>query len=78
MGGLLMLLGGILEWVLGNSFAAVVFCAFGGFWFSFGATLNPSFYAYGFYTTPGEPTSAGLATRGFNASLGELPTDLSS
>lgn len=76
MGGLLMFVGGILEWVLGNSFASVVFCTFGGFWFSYGATLVPSFGAYGAYAPVGEEAALGLATRGFNASFGTLPLSL--
>lgn len=73
MGGLLMFAGGILEWVLGNSFASIVFCTFGGFWFSYGGTLVPSFGAYGSYAPPGEEAVLGLATRGFNASFGASP-----
>jgi succinate-acetate transporter protein len=69
-GGVLMLLAGILEWVLGNTFPAVVFTSFGGFWLSFAATLTPAFNTYGFYTTPDQHVSEGLATTGFNASLG--------
>ncbi|KAH7002574.1 GPR1/FUN34/yaaH family-domain-containing protein [Ilyonectria destructans] len=71
MGGVLMFLSGILEWVLGNSFPSIVFCTFGTFWLSLGGTLNPSFGAYAFYA-PADATSpaAGLATTGFNASLG--------
>lgn len=57
-----MLVGGVLEWVLGNSFPSVVFCTFGGFWFCYGATLIPSFAAF----APYAPLDAG-----FNASLGE-------
>jgi uncharacterized protein len=74
MGGLLMLIGGLLEWVLGNSFASVVFCSFGGFWFSYGATLTPSFATFASYA-PADATSPseGLQTTGFNASLGILP-----
>lgn len=72
MGGLLMLVGGILEWVLGNSFPAVVFCTFGGFWFSYGATLIPSFAAYASYApADAESAAEGLSTTGFNASFGE-------
>ncbi|KAJ3519832.1 hypothetical protein NM208_g13967 [Fusarium decemcellulare] len=41
MGGLLMIIGGILEWVLGNSFPACVFCSFGGFWFPMAALSSP-------------------------------------
>ncbi|KAI1622976.1 GPR1/FUN34/yaaH family-domain-containing protein [Exophiala viscosa] len=44
-GGLLMILGGLLEFVLGNTFPFVVFGSFGAFWFTFGATLTPSFNA---------------------------------
>lgn len=49
MGGFLMVLSGILEWVLGNSFPFIVFCSLGCFWLSFGGILNPSFGAFSFY-----------------------------
>lgn len=71
MGGLLMMIGGILEWVLGNTFASVVFTTFGAFWLSFAGTLVPSFNAYGAYASPDAPVATGLATQGFNASLGK-------
>ncbi|KAH7250612.1 hypothetical protein FSOLCH5_000217 [Fusarium solani] len=71
MGGLLMLVGGILEWVLGNSFPACVFCSFGGFWFSYGGTLIPAFGTYAAYApADAESAAEGLTTTGFNASLG--------
>ncbi|KAK3934656.1 gpr1-like plasma membrane protein [Diplogelasinospora grovesii] len=69
-GGLLQIIGGILEWVLGNTFPSVVFSSFGAFFLSFGATLTPSFAAYASYAPAGEPAAAGLATQGFNASFG--------
>lgn len=72
MGGLLMFLSGIFEWVLGNSFPATVFCSFGGFWFSFGGILNPSFGAYSFYVTDPQKPTTGLANAKSNASLGRL------
>ncbi|KAJ5378364.1 GPR1/FUN34/yaaH family-domain-containing protein [Penicillium cosmopolitanum] len=50
MGGLLLILGAVGEWILGNTYPATVFAIFGGFWFSFGATLQPSFNAYGAYS----------------------------
>lgn len=72
-----MLLGGILEWVLGNSFPSIVFCTFGGFWFSYGATLTPSFAAYASYAPADAKTAAeGLLTQGFNASLGKKTLSL--
>ncbi|MCJ1478232.1 hypothetical protein MMC13_006909 [Lambiella insularis] len=43
MGGVLMLLGGILEFILGNTFSSVVFCSYGGYWFAWAATFT-SFY----------------------------------
>lgn len=66
-----MLIGGILEWVLGNSFPATVFCSFGGFWFSYGATLIPAFAAYATYAPADGVAADGLATTGFNASFGK-------
>lgn len=70
-GGLLMFIGGLLEWVLGNSFPSIVFLSFSGFWFTFGATLNPSFAAFASYA-PADATSVaeGLQTQGFNAGFG--------
>lgn len=78
LGGVLMLLSGILEWVLGNSFPCTVFCTFGCFWLSLGGTLNPSFSAYAFYAPPDATSpAAGLTTRGFNASFGTWTTSQS-
>lgn len=53
LGGLLLILGGIGEWILGNTFSATVFSIFGGFWLTFGSTIMPSFGAYGTYSTTG-------------------------
>ncbi|RFU80164.1 gpr1 [Trichoderma arundinaceum] len=69
-GGILMTLGGLLEWILGNSFPAVVFCSFGTFWLSYGGVLNPSFAAFSSYAAANEAAAEGLQTTGFNASLG--------
>lgn len=40
-----MLLGGFLEFILGNTFPFVVFGSFGAFWLTFAATLTPYFNA---------------------------------
>ncbi|KAF9874743.1 GPR1/FUN34/YaaH-class plasma membrane protein [Colletotrichum karsti] len=70
-GGVLMFVGGLLEWVLGNTFPATVFTTFGAFWATFGGTLNPSFAAFSSYAPAGSTNPAdGLATKGFNASFG--------
>ncbi|OAP59513.1 hypothetical protein AYL99_06811 [Fonsecaea erecta] len=70
IGGVLMLLGGFLEWVAGNTFPFVVFASFGGFWFSYGATLLPFFNAFGAYSPDPKDVAAGLESKGFNASFG--------
>ena len=49
-----MILGSLLEFVLGNTFPFVVFGTFGAFWLTFGATLTPSFNASIAYL-PDEP-----------------------
>lgn len=68
-GGLLLIIGGLLEFVLGNTFPSVVFSSYGAFFLSFAATLQPFYYAYGSYAPAGEPESAGLDTVGFTSSF---------
>ncbi|OQU99860.1 hypothetical protein CLAIMM_05435 [Cladophialophora immunda] len=70
MGGLLMIIGGVGEFILGNSYPFIVFCGFGGWWLSFGATLKPSFGAYGNYSPDPANAAAGLSTTGFLAGFG--------
>ncbi|KAJ2993131.1 hypothetical protein NUW58_g1939 [Xylaria curta] len=70
-GGVLMILGGILEFFLGNTFPSVVFVSFGAFWLSYGGLLLPQLNAYAAYAPPGATSVAeGLQTQGFNASFG--------
>ncbi|KAK3171241.1 hypothetical protein OEA41_003325 [Lepraria neglecta] len=71
MGGLLMIIGGTLEWVLGNTFPFLVFCGYGGFWLSFASTLTPDIGAYGHYdsTYSAIDPSAGLENAQFAASF---------
>lgn len=68
-GGLLLVLGGFLEFILGNTFPFVVFSSYGAFFLSFAATLQPVYYAYGLYAPPGEGETAGLTTVGFTSSF---------
>lgn len=78
MGGILMLLSGIFEWALGNSFPATVFSSFGTFWLALAGTLSPSFGAYAFYApADAASTAEGLQTREFNAGLGTTTLVLS-
>ena len=67
-----MTIGGILEWILGNTFPSVVFTVFGTFYASYGGVLNPNFYSYQLYAPPANDTTVsvnGLSTKGFNASI---------
>lgn len=48
-GGLLMIIGSLLEFILGNTFPFVVFGTFGSFWLTFGATLTPYYNASAAY-----------------------------
>ena len=66
-GGLLMVLGGFLEFILGNTFPFVVFGSFGAFWLTFGATLTP-FYNAAIAYQPLEPETATSAPQ-FNATF---------
>ncbi|KAJ6011019.1 hypothetical protein N7451_002431 [Penicillium sp. IBT 35674x] len=65
LGGLLLLIGSILEFILGNTFPCVVFGTIGGFWFAFAATMIPSFNAAAPYSASATDTAAGLASAGF-------------
>jgi len=56
-GGLLMILGGFLEFILGNTLPFVVFSSFGAFWLAFGATLTPYYNASIAYL-PKEPAAS--------------------
>ncbi|KAK5091424.1 hypothetical protein LTR05_001607 [Lithohypha guttulata] len=58
IGGLLLLLGGIGDWILGNTFPATVFLTFSGFFFTFGATLLPSYNTYGAYGAEADNVAA--------------------
>ncbi|KAK9479555.1 GPR1/FUN34/yaaH family-domain-containing protein [Lipomyces japonicus] len=69
VGGLLLLLSGILEFLLGNTFSFVVFCSFGAFWLSFAGILIPSFNSVGAYSPTGDSQVLGLNTKGFQASI---------
>lgn len=70
-GGVLMIISGVLEWVLGNSFPSVVFLTFGAFWLTFAGTLTPGFAAYASFAADGADASTGLQSQAFNASFGK-------
>ncbi|MCJ1285717.1 hypothetical protein MMC26_005058 [Xylographa opegraphella] len=61
-GGLLQIIGSVMEWIIGNTFPFVVFGSYGAFWLALGATLQPSFNAEGAYVPAG--ASAAVAAAG--------------
>jgi len=63
-GGVCMILGGIGEWILGNTFPATVFTSFGGFWIAYAITLTPYTGTISDYALSG-----GLHGKPFNASF---------
>ncbi|OQE41105.1 hypothetical protein PENCOP_c005G08075 [Penicillium coprophilum] len=65
LGGLLLLITSILEFIIGNTFPCVVFGTIGGFWFAFAATMIPAFNAAAPYSSSGTDTAAGLASASF-------------
>ncbi|KAF1998794.1 GPR1/FUN34/YaaH-class plasma membrane protein [Amniculicola lignicola CBS 123094] len=67
-GGLLMVLGSIGEWIIGNTFPFVVFGSFGAFWLGWAATLTPFYNAYGAYSTT-DVAADGIDTVGFRSSF---------
>ncbi|KAF5010212.1 hypothetical protein FDECE_3624 [Fusarium decemcellulare] len=71
LGGLLMVLGAIGEWLLGNTFPATVFSIFGGFWFAFGTTIVPGAGAYATYSTT-DSAADGLTQPQFFATFSML------
>lgn len=42
-GGMALYVAGLLEWIIGNTFPALVFTSFGTFWLSIGAFVDPKF-----------------------------------
>ncbi|KAM3433799.1 hypothetical protein MY4824_005793 [Beauveria thailandica] len=64
-GGMLQILGAILEWIIGNTFVYIVFGSFGAFWLAFAVTLTPFFNAQGAFTanaTTAAERAAGVAS----------------
>ena len=59
MGGMLQIIGGVLEWVLGNTFICLVLNTYGAFWLSYGTSLQPFYNTAAFYSsTPGAADAA--------------------
>lgn len=59
-GGVLMISGAFLEFILGNTFPFVVFGLFGAFWLAFGGTLQPFYGGAKFYSPAGTPQAMAM------------------
>jgi len=65
-GGLMMIIGSVGEFILGNTFPCIVFGSFGAFWLSYGATLQDAFYgAITTYAQLDKMPNAGIQTPGY-------------
>lgn len=71
-GGMLQIIGAILEWILGNSFIFVVFGTYGAFWLTTGADLVPYFNAKGAYIEGKSGEALQAALHEYHATYGEL------
>jgi succinate-acetate transporter protein len=69
-GGLLLIIGGFLNFITGDTFSFVVFMAYGAFWLTYAYTLDPAYLAYGAYSPDPTNPALGLTSTGFNASYG--------
>ncbi|EME82292.1 uncharacterized protein MYCFIDRAFT_40412 [Pseudocercospora fijiensis CIRAD86] len=67
-GGMLMVLGGVGEYFLGNTFPMVVFLTLGSFFLTFGSTLVPDYGAYAAYATDPTKPASGLQSPVFFSS----------
>ncbi|KOC12586.1 hypothetical protein AFLA70_278g001571, partial [Aspergillus flavus AF70] len=74
LGGTLLVITSILEFILGNTFPCVVFGTIGGFWFAFGATQIPAFNAAAPYSTSTTNTMEGLQSPEFLNTYGTSPS----
>lgn len=69
-GGILMLLGALLEFFLGNTFSWVVFSSFAAYWMTYGATLTSQFDAFTNYATAQETSGSGAESPVFQGAFG--------
>lgn len=70
-GGILMIVGGVGEFIVGNTFPMVVFASFGSFWLTFAFTLIPFYHSVGNYAAYDPiPANGGLTSPEFNNAFG--------
>ena len=65
-----MLLGGFLEFLLGNTFSFVVFSSFAAYWMVYGATLTSQFDSFTTYASTDKTAGTGAESPVFQAAFG--------
>ncbi|KAH8117437.1 GPR1/FUN34/yaaH family-domain-containing protein [Phellopilus nigrolimitatus] len=74
--GIGLYLASIMEWLIGNTFPCVVFGTFGGFWISYGVSIQPTFDLAASFAPASDANNgitaaaAGAMTREYNTGLG--------
>ncbi|KAL4902060.1 hypothetical protein BDW74DRAFT_181219 [Aspergillus multicolor] len=68
-GGIVQILGGIGEWIIGNTFSCAIFFTYGTFWLVQGGGLMP-FFASGMNYSPTGNSFEGQQTEGYAATIG--------
>lgn len=66
-----MIIGGLLNFITGDTFSFVVFMAYGAFWLTYATTVEPSYLAYGAYSPDPTNLALGMESVGFNSSFGK-------
>ncbi|KAF7586603.1 hypothetical protein BBP40_008630 [Aspergillus hancockii] len=67
-GGFIQILGGIGEWIIGNTFSCALFFTYGTFWIVQGTSLIP-FFATGLLYSPTSNVMDGMQTPSYNATV---------
>ncbi|KAE8148921.1 putative plasma membrane ammonium transporter [Aspergillus avenaceus] len=68
-GGFVQILGGIGEWIIGNTFTCAIFFTYGTFWIVQGTSLMP-FFATGLLYSETGNAMEGMTSPGYNATVG--------
>ncbi|KAK3722124.1 hypothetical protein LTR37_002557 [Vermiconidia calcicola] len=71
-GGMLQIIGAVMEWIVGNTFPFVVFASYGAFYLALGATFTPHYNAHGAYTDRGAYTDGRVGTSSRAARHGDF------
>ena len=68
-GGMLQIIGAIMEWILGNTFSMCLFFTYGTFWVVAGTQLVP-WFGVGLQYSPSGSSLQGMTEPGYYATFG--------